>query len=171
MIAAREVIERERQDHLAQISARFAPGWPGIPARWTSSAKTAVGTALSSESHVRFTMSHVIFNEICRRSASPCCERMNPGSFPAHSSPVYRFPGDSVKGIRTWAATILFGPGIWWRQLAVCWLPVRMRMYAGYCPICKLPRSRMGTGCRICGSMAQPIGAAYRWTRRRCRSF
>jgi hypothetical protein len=24
-----------------------APGWPGMPARWTSSAKTGVGTALS----------------------------------------------------------------------------------------------------------------------------
>ncbi|MEO6786679.1 MAG: hypothetical protein ABI318_11145, partial [Chthoniobacteraceae bacterium] len=29
---------------------RFAPDWPGIPARWTSSAKTGVGTALSNQS-------------------------------------------------------------------------------------------------------------------------
>jgi glucoamylase len=41
-----------------------APGAPGTPARWTSSAKTAVGTALSSHSHVWFTMSHGIFDEI-----------------------------------------------------------------------------------------------------------
>jgi hypothetical protein len=31
-----------------------APGNPGIPARWTSSAKTRVGTSISNESHVRF---------------------------------------------------------------------------------------------------------------------
>ena len=29
-------------------SASHAPGWPGIPARWTSSAKSGVGTALSA---------------------------------------------------------------------------------------------------------------------------
>jgi glucoamylase len=39
-------------------------GWPGIPARWTSSDKTGVGTALSNTSHVWFTLSHGIFNEI-----------------------------------------------------------------------------------------------------------
>jgi glucoamylase len=43
---------------------RSAPGGPGIPARWTSSAKTGVGTALSDNSHVWFTLSHGIFNEI-----------------------------------------------------------------------------------------------------------
>ena len=26
----------------------FAPGWPGIPARWTSSAKSGVGTAVTA---------------------------------------------------------------------------------------------------------------------------
>jgi glucoamylase len=36
----------------------LAPGWPGIPARWTSSAKTGVGTALSARSRVWFTLSH-----------------------------------------------------------------------------------------------------------------
>ncbi|HTR29719.1 MAG TPA: glucan 1,4-alpha-glucosidase [Puia sp.] len=41
-----------------------APGQPGIPARWTSSAKTGVGTALSDKSRVWFTLSHGIFNEI-----------------------------------------------------------------------------------------------------------
>ena len=43
---------------------RFAPGWPGIPARWTSSAKSGVGTSLGSRSAVWFTLSHGIFNEI-----------------------------------------------------------------------------------------------------------
>jgi glucoamylase len=43
---------------------QYAPGWPGIPARWTSSAKSGVGTALSSASRVWFTLSHGILNEI-----------------------------------------------------------------------------------------------------------
>jgi hypothetical protein len=43
---------------------RYAPGWPGIEARWTSSAKSAVGTSLGSKSSVWFTLSHGIFNEI-----------------------------------------------------------------------------------------------------------
>jgi glucoamylase len=45
-------------------SNRSAPGGHGIPARWTSSAKTGVGTALSDKSRVWFTLSHGIFNEI-----------------------------------------------------------------------------------------------------------
>jgi glucoamylase len=42
----------------------FAPGWPGIPARWTSSAKSGLGTAVSRDSRVWFTLSHGILNEI-----------------------------------------------------------------------------------------------------------
>ena len=42
----------------------FAPGWPGIPPRWTSSAKSGVGTALNRTSKVWFTLSHGILNEI-----------------------------------------------------------------------------------------------------------
>jgi len=41
-----------------------APGWPGSPARWTSSAKTGVGTALTFASRVWFTVSHGILNEV-----------------------------------------------------------------------------------------------------------
>ena len=41
-----------------------APGWPGIPARWTSSAKSGLGTAVSRDSRVWFTLSHGIINEI-----------------------------------------------------------------------------------------------------------
>ena len=39
-----------------------APGKPGIPARWTSSAKTGVGTSLSQR--LWFTLSHGIVNEV-----------------------------------------------------------------------------------------------------------
>ncbi len=41
-----------------------APGWPGIPPRWTSSAKSGVGNALAPLSRVWFTISHGILNEI-----------------------------------------------------------------------------------------------------------
>lgn len=41
-----------------------APGQPGNQARWTTGAKTAVGTAASNESRVWFTISHGILNEI-----------------------------------------------------------------------------------------------------------
>jgi glucoamylase len=41
-----------------------APGWPGIPARWTSSTKCGVGAALAPTSRVWFTLSHGILNEI-----------------------------------------------------------------------------------------------------------
>ncbi len=43
---------------------RYAPGWPGIPARWTSSAKSGVGTSLNPNSRVWFTISHGILNEV-----------------------------------------------------------------------------------------------------------
>ncbi len=42
----------------------FAPGWPGIPARWTSSAKTGLGTAIGRDSRVWFTVGHGILNEV-----------------------------------------------------------------------------------------------------------
>jgi glucoamylase len=57
------------------ISDRFAPGWPGIPARWTSSAKTGVGTALSNQSRVWFTLSHGIFNEVYYPRIDQACIR------------------------------------------------------------------------------------------------
>ena len=51
----------------------YAPGWPGTEPRWTSSAKTGVGTALSSASHVWFTLSHGILNEVYYpRLDTPC---------------------------------------------------------------------------------------------------
>ena len=41
----------------------FAPGWPGSAGRWTSAAKSGVGTALEG-SPIWFTLSHGILNEI-----------------------------------------------------------------------------------------------------------
>jgi glucoamylase len=52
-----------------------APGAPGIPPRWTSSAKTGVGTALTNRSRVWFTLSHGIFNEIFYPRIDRACVR------------------------------------------------------------------------------------------------
>ena len=52
-----------------------APGCPGIPARWTSSAKSGVGTSLSSESRVWFTLSHGILNEVYYPRLDQACIR------------------------------------------------------------------------------------------------
>jgi len=52
-----------------------APGGPGTWARWTSSAKIGVGTALSNKSHVWFTLSHGIFNEIYYPRIDQACIR------------------------------------------------------------------------------------------------
>ena len=52
-----------------------APGWPGIPPRWTSSDKAGVGTALSSISSVWFTLSHGILNEIYYPRVDQACIR------------------------------------------------------------------------------------------------
>jgi len=56
-------------------ASRAAPGSPGITPRWTSSAKTGVGTALSYKSHVWFTISHGIFNEIYFPRIDQACIR------------------------------------------------------------------------------------------------
>jgi glucoamylase len=53
----------------------FAPGWPGIPSRWTSSAKMGVGTALNRSSRVWFTLSHGILNEIYFPRVDMACTR------------------------------------------------------------------------------------------------
>ncbi|MES2123864.1 MAG: glucan 1,4-alpha-glucosidase [Gemmatimonadota bacterium] len=56
-------------------SVSHAPGHPGIPARWTSSAKAGVGTALSEASRVWFTISHGILNEIYFPDVDVACTR------------------------------------------------------------------------------------------------
>jgi len=45
-------------------STTSAPGWPGIQARWTSSAKNGIGFANVGVSPVWFTISHGILNEV-----------------------------------------------------------------------------------------------------------
>lgn len=52
-----------------------AAGAPGIPARWTSSAKHGVGTALSPLSPLWFTLSHGILNEIYYPGLDHACTR------------------------------------------------------------------------------------------------
>ena len=54
---------------------RYAPGWPGIEPRWTSSAKTGIGTSLSLHSRVWFTLSHGILNEIYFPRVDQACTR------------------------------------------------------------------------------------------------
>src|ERR1043165_10233697 len=56
-------------------SLAHAPGWPGIEARWTSSAKSGVGTALGGDSRVWFTLSHGILNEIYYPRVDSACTR------------------------------------------------------------------------------------------------
>ena len=57
------------------MAATVAQGAPGIPARWTSSAKSGVGTALSRDSRVWFTLSHGILNEIYHPRLDSACTR------------------------------------------------------------------------------------------------
>ncbi len=52
-----------------------APGWPGNPARWTSSKKSGVGTASNGLSRVWFTISHGILNEIYYPREDRACTR------------------------------------------------------------------------------------------------
>lgn len=52
-----------------------APGSPGMPARWTSSAKTGVGTSFGPTSRVWFTLSHGIFDEIYFPRVDRACTR------------------------------------------------------------------------------------------------
>ncbi len=53
----------------------FAPGWPGIPPRWTSSAKSGIGTSLAGDSHLWFTISHGVVNEIYYPRIDRACTR------------------------------------------------------------------------------------------------
>jgi glucoamylase len=57
------------------VSQKSAPGWPGSQARWTSSAKSGVGTALQPRSRVWFTLSHGILNEIYYPRIDQACTR------------------------------------------------------------------------------------------------
>lgn len=52
-----------------------APGRPGIEPRWTSSAKSGVGTAVNPASKVWFTLSHGILDEIYWPEVDTACTR------------------------------------------------------------------------------------------------
>ncbi|MGA8150458.1 MAG: glucan 1,4-alpha-glucosidase [Terriglobales bacterium] len=54
---------------------KYAPGWPGIEPRWTSSAKSGAGTALNLHSRVWFTTSHGILNEVYYPRVDQACTR------------------------------------------------------------------------------------------------
>ncbi len=53
----------------------YAPGWPGIAPRWTSSATDGVGTSLNPASRVWFTVSHGIVNEVYYPRVDLACIR------------------------------------------------------------------------------------------------
>lgn len=60
---------------MAENNTVYAPGWPGITPRWTSSDKSGVGTALSGASRVWFTISHGILDEIYYPRVDLACTR------------------------------------------------------------------------------------------------
>jgi glucoamylase len=60
---------------MANGEAVEPPGAPGLPARWTSSAKSGVGTALTAGSRIWFTISHGILNEIYYPRIDSACTR------------------------------------------------------------------------------------------------
>jgi glucoamylase len=60
---------------VTDIDIRYAPGWPGIEPRWTSSAKSGIGTALNPHSRVWYTISHGILNEIYFPRVDQACTR------------------------------------------------------------------------------------------------
>jgi glucoamylase len=60
---------------MTDSAIRYAPGWPGIPARWTSSLKSGTGTALNQHSKVWFTLSHGILNEVYFPRVDQACTR------------------------------------------------------------------------------------------------
>jgi glucoamylase len=57
------------------MEQQTAPGWPGIPGRWTSSAKDGIGTSAGRDSRVWFTLSHGILNEIYYPRVDSACTR------------------------------------------------------------------------------------------------
>jgi glucoamylase len=65
----------ELQEPHDMVASTEAPGAPGIEPRWTSSAKTGVGTALTRESLVWFTLSHGILNEVYYPDLDCACIR------------------------------------------------------------------------------------------------
>jgi glucoamylase len=107
-----------------------APGWPGIPPRWTSSAKTGVGTALNPNSRLWFTISHGIVNEVYYPRVDQACTRdlglivtdgreffseekrhtLHQGEFLASGVPAYHLTNTCVEGLYRIEKEILTDP-------------------------------------------------------------
>src|SRR5687768_18496919 len=101
-----------------------------MPARWTSSAKSGIGTAVSRDSRVWFTLSHGILNEIYYPRVDHACTRdfgfivtdgqpyfsaekwdaRSETSQGAHGIPAYRIHKTSVDGRDRVAKEILTEP-------------------------------------------------------------
>ncbi len=60
---------------MADKREKFAFGWPGIEARWTSSAKSGVGSSLNSVSKVWYSIGNGILNEIYYPQVDQACTR------------------------------------------------------------------------------------------------
>jgi glucoamylase len=73
--ATRAAMQKRAPTPAEIIEAKYAPGWPGSPGRWTSSAKSGVGSSLSPMSSVWFTLSHGVLNEIYYRRIDRACTR------------------------------------------------------------------------------------------------
>lgn len=56
-------------------TSELPPGAPGLDPRWTSSAKSGVGTAMTAASRIWFTLSHGILNEIYYPRVDAACTR------------------------------------------------------------------------------------------------
>jgi glucoamylase len=67
--------EKHIMHQFMQKREKYAFGWPGIEARWTSSAKSGVGTAYNARSKVWFSLSHGILNEIYYPQVDQACTR------------------------------------------------------------------------------------------------
>lgn len=57
------------------MDEKLAPGAPGIPPKWTSSAKTGIGKSINAASEIIFTLSHGILNEVYFPREDTACIR------------------------------------------------------------------------------------------------
>ncbi len=69
------VIKEEKKIFGEAKSQTVAPGWPGIPAKWINSAKSAVGTAANPASRTWFTISKGIITEVYYPRVDQACTR------------------------------------------------------------------------------------------------
>ena len=87
---------------MVEEPSTFAPGWPGIPGRWTSSAKSGVGTAVSRDSRVWFTLSHGILNEVYYPRVDHACTATSGSSSPMARRSSRKKSGIPARRRRKW---------------------------------------------------------------------